>query len=501
MDRRAWALVAVCLLSTCWSSPVQVFFEKPEAHLDAEHPPEAKNLDVFEIISKENEKSSLLLHAGDIIVKPGRSAITCQDSSCFWPKSSDGTVKVPYTVSGFGASDVAKITEAMKEFTSMTCIRFVNRTAETDYVQISSGNGCSSYVGRIGGPQGVQLSGNCMVKGIIQHELMHALGFLHEQNRSDRDDYVKIMFEYIEAGSLPNFIKQTTNNLGLEYDYSSVMHYGSYAFSTIYGQKTIIPTKNPTAEIGQRIGVSNLDIAKINQLYKCGTCSTLLTYGYGSLNSPNYPSQYPSNTDCSYLMRTSGLPMLLTFSAFDIESSKNCEADYVTVYDGATKDAPVLLEKACGRGNVPPVVSSGSAMLLQFVSNGAISASGFSAFYQNTRCAHVYTTSTGTVTSENYPQNYPANFDCQYYIWAPEGNKISLTFTDFYLEPYEKYCLLDYLLIYNGLTSSAPRIGRYCGSGPVAPVVSRGNSLLLQFHSDNREQMKGFQATYTFVKA
>ncbi|XP_069077397.1 hatching enzyme 1.2-like [Pleurodeles waltl] len=108
---------------------------------DAEHPPEAKNLDVFEIISKENEKSSLLLHAGDIIVKPGRSAIRCQDSSCFWPKSSDGTVQVPYTVSGFGASDVAKITEAMKEFTSMTCIRFVNRTAETDYVQISSGNG------------------------------------------------------------------------------------------------------------------------------------------------------------------------------------------------------------------------------------------------------------------------------------------------------------------------------------------------------------------------
>ncbi|XP_078540694.1 embryonic protein UVS.2-like [Lissotriton helveticus] len=477
----------------------KVFFEKPESHHDAEHPPAAESLDIFEIISKGNEESKQLLHAGDIAVKPGRSAMVCKDNSCFWPKSSDGTVKVPYTLSGYSDSEATSITDAISEFTALTCIRFVDRTTETDYLQIAPGDGCWSFMGRTRGPQSVSLGVGCLSRGSIQHELNHALGFHHEQSRSDRDDYVKIMTEFISDGNLANFNKENTNNLGLEYDFSSIMHYGRYAFTKTSGQATIVSLKNPNAEMGQTVGLSNLDLAKINRLYNCDMCSTISRVGFGFLNSTNYPSQYPSNTDCSYLIRVNAAKILLTFNAFDIESSPNCESDYVRVYDGMTKDSPVLLNKACGRGSVPPVVSSTNVMLLQFVTNGAISASGFNAYYQNVVCAHAYSTSPGTVTSENYPQNYPASLDCGYYISAPSGNKISLTFTSFDLEPSVTTCRADYLVIYNGPTNKDPLIGRYCGSGPVPSVVSSGNSLLLQFHSDSSDQKKGFQATYTFV--
>lgn len=60
---------------------------------------------------------------------------------------------------------------------------------------------CWSYFGKIGGRQAVGLVKNgCMDKGAIQHEMNHALGFIHEQARSDRDKFVKIMWEHITAG-------------------------------------------------------------------------------------------------------------------------------------------------------------------------------------------------------------------------------------------------------------------------------------------------------------
>ena len=66
------------------------------------------------------------------------------------------------------------------------------------------------------------------------HEVMHALGFYHEQSRSDRDQYVEIFWENIQAGKENNFAKeshQTSDLLGAAYDFSSIMHYGKYSFA------------------------------------------------------------------------------------------------------------------------------------------------------------------------------------------------------------------------------------------------------------------------------
>jgi len=39
---------------------------------------------------------------------------------------------------------------------------------------------------------------SCLKPRIVQHEFLHAVGFLHEQQRSDRDEFVKIRFDNIQ---------------------------------------------------------------------------------------------------------------------------------------------------------------------------------------------------------------------------------------------------------------------------------------------------------------
>lgn len=62
---------------------------------------------------------------------------------------------------------------------------------------------CWSYLGARGGRQTISLqTPDCTGSGVTVHELMHALGFVHEQSRADRDKYVTIMWSNIWKGKV-----------------------------------------------------------------------------------------------------------------------------------------------------------------------------------------------------------------------------------------------------------------------------------------------------------
>jgi len=133
---------------------------------------------------------------------------------------------------------------------------------------------CYSFVGRQGGNQDISIGEGCERLGTVLHEMMHAIGFIHEQSRPDRDRYVRVFYDNIKEGMEHNFQKYTggqvrrlPTNRGF-YDYDSCLHYNNQAFSKTF-EDTIESRTDPSRRFGQRENFSLHDVQQINQLYNC----------------------------------------------------------------------------------------------------------------------------------------------------------------------------------------------------------------------------------------
>ncbi|XP_057314060.1 zinc metalloproteinase nas-15-like isoform X2 [Hydractinia symbiolongicarpus] len=217
------------------------------------------------------------LFEGDMILSPdqleeirngkiNRAVPMAATKTNLWPR------KIPFDYHELKwTSGRASIDTAFKAFEKHTCLRFVRRTTEKGYLKFYN-NGCSTQVGYTQGPRRVNLGKECWENHIATHEIMHALGFYHEQSRPDRDQFVKIRYENILKGLERQFEKRGSNvidSLGVPYDYKSIMHYRKTAFSKNRGitVETLDPTKQDV--IGEQKALSKSDIKQINLLYKC----------------------------------------------------------------------------------------------------------------------------------------------------------------------------------------------------------------------------------------
>ncbi|CAF1328958.1 unnamed protein product, partial [Rotaria sordida] len=189
------------------------------------------------------------LFGGDILLRPQQlknRAITTTRSDAQWPNGiipytwksetcdSEGKNCIYADIPSHSPSEQETILLAMRRIEEATAI-----------------DGCWAHLGYYSGSESlVSLGPGCVNQGTITHELMHTLDFLHEHQRSDRDQYIQINWENIAENWKGSFeidrgmvVKQ-----GTPYDYNSVTHYSGWAASK-NGERTM-ESKPPGKPLG-----------------------------------------------------------------------------------------------------------------------------------------------------------------------------------------------------------------------------------------------------------
>lgn len=175
-----------------------------------------------------------------------------------------------YKIESSRASDIQT---AMNMISGVSNVKFVERTNQSQYVSIydipTSDTVTSSQSNHVGMETGttnktILLQARQGV-GTIAHEILHSLGFFHEQSRPDRDNYITVYDHLIPNDWKAQFnIAPGSQGIG-PFDFNSIMAYGSQ----LGPNGPIVMVNKATNEpwLAQRFYLSDGDIAGLAAMY------------------------------------------------------------------------------------------------------------------------------------------------------------------------------------------------------------------------------------------
>lgn len=217
------------------------------------------------------------------------------------------------------------------------------------------------------------------------------------------------------------------------------------------------------------------------------TVSGTLTDGSGANN-------YYDNAACCWRIRPANVQegvLELNFTQFQLANE-----DTLYVYDGPNDNAPLL---GAFTGNDLPgtFFASNRVLFLCLNSNPGQTGQGFAADWTLRYCIAQQNLSapTGNISDGSGWETYAPGTDCCWLIDAGDGEgELVFKFENFATEPGD-----DYIVVYDGETSSAPVLGTFSGYSdwPPPSLFPTSNRFLVCFHSDDDQIVEdGFRARW-----
>jgi hypothetical protein len=295
-------------------------------------------------------------------------------------------------------------------------------------------------------------------------------------------------------------------------------------------------------------------------------CAEIMQGPSGRINSGNWPETYPINVDLQWVVQCESHQAVdLTFSnGFGIAGSlPSCPKDWLMVFDGDSTSAEVM-GKFCHYA-IPQVSRSSSSSALIYFYAGPVhnpTRKGFEVSYtcvdvaplvttttaasvaprvttttaapvvktevpsvqplvskpdaslpeatlpptlppQPAQCGQtLFTGSSGTIESPNWPQTYPTNLQCEYFIQLPdESSRVEISFSGFRIAGQSPECAKDWVKVYDGHTSDGHLHGRFCHTSLPPTITTSGSmaKIVLYAGPSHNPSRNGFSASYRTI--
>ncbi|KAI1703811.1 CUB domain-containing protein [Ditylenchus destructor] len=235
-----------------------------------------------------------------------------------------------------------------------------------------------------------------------------------------------------------------------------------------------------------------------------------VTHGY--IHSPNFPQNYPDNSDCKWvIMAPEGNTVRLVLYAMKIY--EGC-CDFLYIYSGHGREKK-LIQRLNGKANMttdaeqPLGISyqthNTNVMTVHFISNMELNDMGFYARFDavpdtyevdktpTSPCPDThYTGSHGVIVSPRWPALYQNEALCEYHIDVDAGNLIQL-----YINYFVTESIFDYLTVHDGNSTKSKKVTSYNATQEQGLALrSSSSSLTLRFNSNPAICKQGFSITY-----
>lgn len=240
------------------------------------------------------------------------------------------------------------------------------------------------------------------------------------------------------------------------------------------------------------------------------SCRHEITAPQGVINSPNFPQNYPKNTDCIWIFKAiHGHRPRLEFNIFELDTDYECMNDYVTVYIAVDPLNPhvsgnvwTLLPNTCGLNKPDPITSPSDDLYMSFKTDDSIQRKGFSLKHSTVCGGHFAATETAKYIYSHARLGdtfYDNNTDCEWNIKMDRLRRpIHLKFLEFDLEDGES-CEFDWVEIYEYQYGQKwGKYGRFCKSNLNFEIVAYHRIKIL-FHTDDTYRGKGFSLSYAIA--